>query len=120
MDWGLKAWKAQPLFKKGQVVDKVPVQLGSDREVALVAPKNLAVTLPRTASANITVKLVYDGPIKAPISKGQEIARLVVSPPDTAPQIMPLVAANGVAGAGLFGRLWPEIGRATGRERVWR
>src|SRR3546814_14606527 len=57
MDWGFKAWKAQPLFKKGQVVDKVPVQLVSDREIALVAPKNLAVTLPRTASANITVKL---------------------------------------------------------------
>src|SRR3546814_7212835 len=75
MDWGFKAWKAQPLFKKGQVVDKVPVQLGSDREIALVEPKNLAVILPRTASANITVKLVYDGPIKAPISKGQEIAR---------------------------------------------
>ncbi|HEY9579199.1 MAG TPA: D-alanyl-D-alanine carboxypeptidase family protein [Rhizorhapis sp.] len=106
MDWGFKAWKAQPLFKKGQVVDKVPVQLGSDREIALVAPKNLAVTLPRTASANITVKLVYDGPIKAPISKGQEIARLVVSTPDTAPQIMPLVAANGVEEAGIFGRLW--------------
>src|SRR3546814_3139639 len=34
MDWGFKAWKAQPLFKKGQVVDKVPVQLGSDREIA--------------------------------------------------------------------------------------
>src|SRR3546814_1353864 len=49
MDWGFKAWKAQPLFKKGQVVDKVPVQLGSDRDIALVAPKSLAVTLPRTA-----------------------------------------------------------------------
>src|SRR3546814_3053032 len=32
MDWGFKAWKAQPLFKKGQVVDKVPVQLGRSEE----------------------------------------------------------------------------------------
>src|SRR3546814_6975130 len=55
MDWGFKVWKAQPLFKKGQVVDKVPVQLGSDREIAIVAPKNLAVTMPRTASANIKI-----------------------------------------------------------------
>lgn len=106
MDWGFKAWKAQPLFKKGQEVDKAPVQLGSEREVSLVAPKNLAVTLPRTASANMTVKLVYDGPIKAPIKKGQEIAQLVVSTPDTAPQVMPLVAAEDVEEAGIFGRLW--------------
>src|SRR3546814_16976712 len=114
MDWGLKAWKAQPLFKKGQVVDKVPVQLGSDREIALVAPKNLAVTLPRTASANITVKLVYAGPIKAPISKGQEIARLVASTPDTAPHIMPLVARIGVEGGDILGALW-KTGKAGGR-----
>lgn len=106
MDWGFKAWKAQPLFKKGQEVDKVPVQLGSEREISLVAPKNLAVTLPRTASANMTVKLVYSGPIKAPIRKGQPIAQLVVSTPDTAPQIMPLVAAQDVEEAGIFGRMW--------------
>lgn len=106
MDWGFKAWKAQPLFRKGQEVDKAPVQLGSDREISLVAPKDLAVTLPRTASSNMTVKLVYEGPIKAPIKKGQQIAQLVVSTPDTAPQVMPLVAAQDVEEAGIFGRLW--------------
>ncbi|MBK5265650.1 MAG: D-alanyl-D-alanine carboxypeptidase [Alphaproteobacteria bacterium] len=106
MDWGFKAWKAQPLFKKGQEIEKAPVQMGSDSEVGLVAPKNLAVTLPRTASSNMTVKLVYNGPIMAPIKKGQKIAELVVSTPDTDPQVMPLVAANDVDKAGFFGRLW--------------
>lgn len=106
MDWGFRAWKAQPLFKAGQEVEKAPVQLGSDSDVGLVAPKNLAVTLPRGASANMTVKLVYDSPIKAPIKKGDKIAQLIVSTPDTAPQVMPLVAANDVEEAGIFGRLW--------------
>lgn len=106
MDWGFKAWKAQPLFKKGQEIEKAPVQLGSAREVGIVAPKNLAVTLPRTASGNMTVKLVYDSPIKAPIKKGQKIAELIVSTPDTAPQVMPLVAASDVEEAGVFSRLW--------------
>ncbi|MCF8708807.1 D-alanyl-D-alanine carboxypeptidase family protein [Rhizorhapis sp. SPR117] len=106
MDWGFKAWKAQPLFKKGQEIEKAPVQMGSDDEVGLVAPKNLAVTLPRTASSDMTVRLVYNGPIMAPIKKGQKIAELVVSTPDTDPQIMPLVAANDVDKAGFFGRLW--------------
>jgi D-alanyl-D-alanine carboxypeptidase (penicillin-binding protein 5/6) len=105
MDWGFKAWKAQPLFKKGAVVETAPVQLGSETSVGMVAPRNLAVTLPRTASANITVKVAYTGPIKAPIKKGDTIGQLIVSTPDTAPQIMPLVAANDVAEAGMFGRL---------------
>jgi D-alanyl-D-alanine carboxypeptidase (penicillin-binding protein 5/6) len=106
MDWGFKAWKAQPLFKKGQTVETAEVQLGSATSVPLVAPQNLAVTLPRTASANVQVKVVYTGPIKAPIAKGQQIAQLIVQTPDTPPQIMPLVAGEDVAEAGIFGRLW--------------
>ena len=106
MDWGFKAWKAQPLFKKGQTVETAEVQLGSATSVPLVAPQNLAVTLPRTASADVKVKVVYTGPIKAPIAKGQQIAQLIVQTHDTAPQVMPLVAGEDVAEAGVFGRLW--------------
>lgn len=106
MDWGFKAWKAQPLFRKGAQVETAEVQLGSATSVPLVAPRDLAVTLPQTASGNISVKVVYTGPIKAPIAKGQEIAQLVVSTPDTDAQIMPLVAGEEVTEAGLFRRLW--------------
>ena len=106
MDWGFKAWKAQPLFKKGAVVETAEVQLGSATTVPLVAPHNMAVTLPRTASANVKVKVVYTGPIKAPIAKGQQIAQLIVQTPDTPPQVMPLVAGEDVAEAGMFGRIW--------------
>lgn len=106
MDWGFKAWKAQPLFRKGAQVETAEVQLGSSTTVPLVAPRDLAVTLPRTAGGSISVKVVYTGPIKAPIAKGEAIAQLVVSTPDTDPQIMPLVAGEDVPEAGLFRRLW--------------
>ncbi|AEG48413.1 Serine-type D-Ala-D-Ala carboxypeptidase [Sphingobium chlorophenolicum L-1] len=106
MDWGFRAWKAQPLFKKGQTVETAEVQLGSATRVALVAPQDMAVTLPRAASSGISVKVAYTGPIKAPIAKGQKIAQLIVSTPDTPPQILPLVAGEDVSEAGIFGRLW--------------
>jgi D-alanyl-D-alanine carboxypeptidase len=106
MDWGFRAWKAQPLFKKGQTVETAAVQMGSATSVALVAPQDMAVTLPRAASSNITVKVAYTGPIKAPIIKGQKIGQLIISTPDTPPQILPLVAGADVAEAGILGRLW--------------
>jgi len=106
MDWGFKAWRAQPLFRRGAMVETAEVQLGSETSVPLVAPRDLAVTLPRTASGSISAKVVYDGPIKAPIAKGQQIARLIISTDDTGPQVMPLVAGEAVAEAGFFGRLW--------------
>ncbi|MBV8687712.1 MAG: D-alanyl-D-alanine carboxypeptidase [Alphaproteobacteria bacterium] len=109
MDWGFRAWKSQPLFKAGQKVAAAKVQLGSDDEVAVVAPRDLAVTLPSGAAADIRVKVVYDGPIKAPIAKGQHVADLVVSTPDTPPQTMPLAAAEAVGEAGFFGRIWAGL-----------
>jgi D-alanyl-D-alanine carboxypeptidase (penicillin-binding protein 5/6) len=109
MEWGFRAWQSKPLFKQGAKVETAEVQLGSDDQVGLVAPRNLAVTLPGGAASNFTVKVVYDGPIKAPIKKGDHIADLVVSAPDTPPQTMPLVAANDVGPAGFFGRVWAAI-----------
>jgi serine-type D-Ala-D-Ala carboxypeptidase (penicillin-binding protein 5/6) len=109
MNWGFRAWRAQPLFTQGEQVAKARVQLGSDDEVALVAPRNIAVTLPAGPSGNMRVKVVYDGPIKAPIAKGQHVANLVVQTGDTPPQTMPLVAAEEVEEAGFFGRFWAGL-----------
>jgi D-alanyl-D-alanine carboxypeptidase (penicillin-binding protein 5/6) len=110
MDWGFRSWKSQPLFAKGKRVGEAQVQLGSEDAVGLVAPRNLAVTLPAgLASGNVRVKIVYDGPIKAPIKQGQHVANLVVQTGDTAPQTMPLIAAEAVEEAGFFGRLWAGI-----------
>jgi hypothetical protein len=57
-------------------------------------------------AAGMKVKVVYDGPIKAPIAAGQHIADLVVETPSTPPQVMPLVAENAVGKAGVFRRAW--------------
>lgn len=109
IEWGFRAWTAKPLFKQGARVETADVQLGDEDQVVLVAPRDLAVTLPGGAASNIQAKIVYNGPVKAPIKKGQHIADLVVSTPDTPPQTMPLVADSDVGEAGFFGRVWAAI-----------
>ena len=109
MDWGFRAWTTKPLFPKGKRVETAEVQMGSASTVGLVAPRNLAVTFPGGAAANMTVKVVYDGPVKAPIKAGQHIADLVVTTPDAGEQVMPLVAEGDVAEAGFFGRIWAAL-----------
>jgi D-alanyl-D-alanine carboxypeptidase (penicillin-binding protein 5/6) len=109
MNWGFRAWKAQPLFAAGKEVAQAKVQLGAEETVPLIAPRNLAVTLPAGTSGGMKVKVVYDGPIKAPIRKGQHVADLVVQTGDTPPQTMPLIAGAAVEEAGFFGRLWAGL-----------
>ena len=74
----------------------------------LVAPSDLAVTIPAGLSLTrqLNVKVQYDGPIKAPIKKGEQVAQLVVTTGDTEPQIVPLVAGEDVGEAGFFTRAW--------------
>ncbi|HEX6784869.1 MAG TPA: D-alanyl-D-alanine carboxypeptidase family protein [Sphingomicrobium sp.] len=107
IEWGFGAWQAKPLFQQGAKVGSANVQLGSSGQVSLVAPRNLAVTVPAgLSSGSIQTKIRYEGPLVAPIAKGQEVAQLVVTTGDTPPQIVPLVAGEDVGKAGFFGRIW--------------
>ena len=105
MNWGFRAWQAKPIASKGRKLQTAEVQLGNKREVGLVAPKDLTVTIPAGLGSDLKTKVVYQGPIKAPFKKGDHIADLVVTGPDMAPQKLPLVADADVGPAGFFDRM---------------
>lgn len=109
MNWGFNAWEPKALFKKGAKVQTAEVQLGDSSSVDLVAPKDLFATLPRGSDGKLSMKVRYDGPIKAPIAKGQRIATLIVSTSDAGTQTVPLVAAEAVDEAGFFDRVWAGL-----------
>jgi len=107
MEWGFNAWQTKPLFKAGATVGAAKVQMGSDSEVALVAPRDLAVTIPAGILSKVSsMKVRYQGPVNAPFQKGDHIADLIVTTADSGEQVMPLVAAEAVGEAGFFGRIW--------------
>jgi D-alanyl-D-alanine carboxypeptidase (penicillin-binding protein 5/6) len=107
IQWGFGAWTDKPLFKAGAKVGSAQVQMGSSSEVPLVAARDLAVTVPAGLSTGTTsMKIRYEGPLMAPIAKGQEVAQLVITTGDTPPQVVSLVAGEDVGRAGFFGRIW--------------
>ena len=107
ISWGFAAWQAKPLFASGAKVGTARVQLGGDDEVDLVAPRNIAVTLPAGLGGQpLRLTIRYQGPLKAPIKKGDHVADLLIHTGDTVPQVMPLVAGDDVGEAGFFGRIW--------------
>jgi len=56
------------------------------------------------------VTAVYDKPIKAPITQGQSVGKLVVTVPGQQPTEFPLVAANAVERLGAMGRVGAALG----------
>jgi serine-type D-Ala-D-Ala carboxypeptidase (penicillin-binding protein 5/6) len=106
MDWGFRAWQAKPLVAKGRQVAEAEVQQGDASTVPLVAPAPLTVTLPAGAVPQMQARVVYQGPIKAPIKAGQHVADLVVTSPGIPTQTLPLAAGADVGEAGFFRRAW--------------
>ena len=109
MDWGFRAWQTRPLVAQGRQVATADVQMGASSTVGLVAAKPLAVTLPSGTTPALTTRVVYEGPLKAPIKAGDHVADLLVAAPGLPEQRLPLVAAADVGTAGFFGRAWAGL-----------
>tara|TARA_R110002033_G_scaffold82304_6_gene133157 strand:+ start:847 stop:1989 length:1143 start_codon:yes stop_codon:yes gene_type:complete len=106
MNWGFKAWEPKKLFDKGTKIQTAEVQLGDSSSVSLIADKDIFATLPKGSDGEMAMKVTYDGPIKAPIVKGQPVATLVVTIADAGQQSVPLVAGEDIGEAGFFNRVW--------------
>ncbi len=105
LDWGFREFDNYDLFAEGETVSSANVWLGSETKVDLVADKEILLTLPRSASRDMKVTVVYDGPVPAPISQGDQIATLKVEVPDQDTIEFPLYAAHDVGRLGFVGRI---------------
>ena len=106
MQWGFRAWSPHPIASKGKKIGDVEVQGGGAGSVGVVAPRDLNATVPAGTTPQMTGKLVYLGPVKAPIKAGQHVADLIVETPGMPTQTLPLVADADVGEAGFFRRVW--------------
>jgi len=78
MNWAFANFENVTLFSSNEVIDNAPVWLGRDKTVPLVGGRDLVVTLPKSWRQTASIKISYDAPIKAPISKGQPVGVLLL------------------------------------------
>lgn len=104
MEWGFKNFENFLLFDGGSPVDDARVWMGEKDTVALRINAPVLVTMPRESRESMKVKVIYHGPVPAPIRRGQVIAQLSVEAPNFRARTYPLVAAENVERLGLLGR----------------
>ena len=109
LNWGFRETKNYALFKAGEEVVRADVWLGTEAKVPLVIDRDLVVTLARKSRKGLSVKVVLESPVPAPIAAGERIATLVVSAPEMTPITVSLAAGESVELLGVFGRLWSAL-----------
>ncbi len=96
MDWGFNAFERVNLFKDGQVVADANVFGGDRATVPLVGKGPVDLFLPRGSRDLIKGRVVYQGPVPAPIEEGQAVGSLEISLNGDVLQQTPLYAADDV------------------------
>jgi serine-type D-Ala-D-Ala carboxypeptidase (penicillin-binding protein 5/6) len=105
VNWSFRQFAEKTIAKKGQAVSHAEVWMGRQPSVGLVAAEDLNILMPVLAGNQIAAEVVYVGPIDAPISKGQQLAELVVTR-ESLPEVrLPLVADRDVPVGGFVNRV---------------
>ncbi len=104
MNWAFANFENVTLFAANDVVENAPVYLGTRPSVPLVGGEDLVLTMPRSWRQHAKVVIDYDGPIPAPVSRGDVVGKLVVSGQGVPQTEMPLLAGEDVGRLGVGGR----------------
>lgn len=106
LEWGFSAWAPRHLFDKGQPIINARVQGGNALSLPLVANREVHATLPANSQKrSISLLVHYQGPIKAPIRKGDQVGELEIRVQGLASGHVPLYAARDVKEAGVLDRI---------------
>ncbi|ESZ19804.1 D-alanyl-D-alanine carboxypeptidase family protein [Mesorhizobium sp. L48C026A00] len=96
LDWGLRSFEKTEIFAKDEVVGEAQVFGGAKSGVALKAKAPVVIFLPIANRDKLTARIVYEGPVAAPVEEGQPVGALRVWIGDTLSQETPLFAAETV------------------------
>ena len=105
INWGFDAFDRREMFAEGQSIGVAAVQNGVTGDVGLTAPGPITVAVPKDQSSNMSLSIHYNGPLQAPIKRGETVAHIHLIIDGTTTAKFPLVAAEDVGQAGMFQRI---------------
>jgi len=96
LDWGFSGFEQRPLFAEGEILGQARVFAGTQTSVNLVGRRAISMLIPRNNHDRISAKIVYTGPVPAPVQEGQRIGTLRVYRGTNVALEVPLQAAETV------------------------
>jgi len=105
VNWAFRQFVEKSVLKAGTEVARADVWMGDIPSVGLTPAEDVSTLMPVLASDDINAEVVYQGPIRAPIKAGDELAELVFAPEGLPETRVPLVAAQDVPRGGFMARI---------------
>lgn len=104
LEWGFRRFELRSLFPAGTRVGEASVYGGSSGFVQLKVAQDLRLPILRASQNQASLRVVYRGPVLAPIAEGQAIAKLEILVENRVIQTVPLMAAEAVPKGSVLAR----------------
>ena len=104
--WALRNTNTFEVAKKNTPKFKFKTWLGKDDFVEGSVKEDIYVTIFKKQIKELKVYLEYNGPIKAPIKKDQEIGNLILETPDDETKVYPIYSSKNVKKVNFFKSLF--------------
>ena len=78
LEWGFRNFEARTLFAADQPIGYAKVFGGESRSVKLASREPVKVMVQKNGNDKLIARLVYNGPVRAPIESGQQVGLVKV------------------------------------------
>jgi D-alanyl-D-alanine carboxypeptidase (penicillin-binding protein 5/6) len=78
LEWGFRNFEVRTVFAAEQTVGYAKVFGGESRSVAVASRDPVTVMVPKSGSEKLIARIVYSGPVRAPIEVGQKVGAVKV------------------------------------------
>ena len=109
LNWGLRKFDSVKVAKKNEIISNFDVWLGKKSKVEVVTYKDVYLTVPKRKKNIIKAILEYEGPIKAPIKKGDKVGLLKVYIADELKEEIDVFSAEDVKRSNIFSRILKSL-----------
>jgi serine-type D-Ala-D-Ala carboxypeptidase (penicillin-binding protein 5/6) len=109
LEWGFRNFEQRLLFAEGQTIGAAKVFGGASSRVDLTADGVVRVMLPKTGADKLIARIVYNGPVPAPVTEGTRIGNLKVWRNDNLILTMPLKATENVGKCNMSQRAFDAV-----------
>ena len=109
LNWGFRNTNTFEISKKNQTTFEIDTWLGKKNKINAITKDDFYLTISKKNIRNIKVTLNYEGPIVAPINKGEKIGEIIVKNKDEVVKKLPLFAAEDLKKVNFFRSLFTSI-----------
>ncbi len=117
VNWAFRQFTQKDIVRAGTELARADVWMGSANDVGLTVAEDLTTLIPVMSSADLKAEIVYDGPLRSPIRKGDPVATMIFASEGLPEMSVPLVAMEDVDHGGVFSRLGTVTGLLLARMR---